>query len=133
MCNNRRLTRDLLLEYDFNIMPPRPRAAGLGIVYPWENMGLTSFTHTLYLIAANSGFTGTEQQFHENFGAFLENKQIIFEKYDNFPEEGNRNIIYFDLDENTMYCWDKDAYVPVNTLLIDGTILDGGSSIELVD
>ena len=33
----RRSTRDLLLEYDSVIMPPRPRAAGLAMVYPWLN------------------------------------------------------------------------------------------------
>lgn len=133
MCNNRRLTRDLLLEYDFNIMPPRPRAAGLGVVYPWESMGLSTFTRTLYLVAAKSGFTGTEKQFYESFGAFLEDKQIIFEAYENFPEEGNQTTLYFDLNENTMYCWSNNEYVPINALLIDGTILHGGTSTELVD
>ena len=33
--NNRERTRDLLLEYDHLIMPPHPRAAGLGNIYPW--------------------------------------------------------------------------------------------------
>jgi len=33
--SNRARTRDLLLEYDTHIMPPRPRAAGIGIIYPW--------------------------------------------------------------------------------------------------
>ena len=35
MSNARQLTRDLLLEYDKVIMPPRPRAAGLGNIYSW--------------------------------------------------------------------------------------------------
>jgi hypothetical protein len=35
--SNRTRTRDLLLEYDIRIMPPRPRAAGLAMVYPWLN------------------------------------------------------------------------------------------------
>jgi hypothetical protein len=35
--SNRERTRDLLLEYDLRIMPPRPRAAGLAMVYPWLN------------------------------------------------------------------------------------------------
>jgi len=33
--SNRERTRDLLLEYDRMIMPPRPRAAGLGLIYIW--------------------------------------------------------------------------------------------------
>ena len=35
MNSHRRATRDLLLEYDSNIMPPHPRAAGLNYVYNW--------------------------------------------------------------------------------------------------
>ena len=35
--SNRARTRDLLLEYDIHIMPPRPRAAGLAMIYPWLN------------------------------------------------------------------------------------------------
>ena len=34
-------TRDLLLEYDKAIMPPRPRAAGLSNVYSWGSTILT--------------------------------------------------------------------------------------------
>ena len=34
-CRERHRTRDLLLEYDLNIMPPHPRAGGISIVYPW--------------------------------------------------------------------------------------------------
>ena len=37
MNSQRRATRDLLLEYDSVIMPPRPRAAGLAMIYPWLN------------------------------------------------------------------------------------------------
>jgi len=35
--SNRERTRDLLLEYDVRIMPPRPRQAGLAMIYPWLN------------------------------------------------------------------------------------------------
>ena len=35
--SNRERTRDLLLEYDIAIMPPRPRAAGLSMIYTWLN------------------------------------------------------------------------------------------------
>jgi len=83
----RQRTRDLLLEYDRAIMPPRPRAAGLGSVYtwlnanevtqnegdmppapsttefnsvyPWENTGLIILSNQLYTLAAKSGYTGT--------------------------------------------------------------------------
>jgi hypothetical protein len=45
--SNRARTRDLLLEYDRHIMPPRPRAAGLGLVYNWLNSNYPS-TDVIY-------------------------------------------------------------------------------------
>lgn len=35
--DSRARTRDLLLEYDRFVVPPRYRAAGLGLVYTWLN------------------------------------------------------------------------------------------------
>ena len=90
----RRKTRDLLLEYDKAIMPPRPRAAGLSniyswgstiledlngleppipiqqnidLIYPWENTSLSIFSHQLYSVAIINGFVGTEQEFLDRF------------------------------------------------------------------
>ena len=39
--SERRRTRDLLLEYDKAIMPPRPRVAGLSNVYSWGSTVLS--------------------------------------------------------------------------------------------
>lgn len=47
--SNRERTRDLLLEYDHHIMPPRPRAAGLGLVYTWLNSNYPS-TDVIYSV-----------------------------------------------------------------------------------
>jgi len=109
-------TRDLLLEYDRAIMPPRPRAAGLGsiytwldanevaqgeadvppdpnspnvnTVYPWENTGLIILSNQLYQLAAKSGYHGTSQEFYHYFGSYLErnSQEIFFEVYRNFPQ-----------------------------------------------
>ena len=125
--SNRQLTRDLLLEYDKAIMPPRPRAAGLGIVYPWENLSISIFAQQLFALAAKSGYTGTENDFKEKFGSYLQGKQLIFSNYIDFPETGELDKLYFDLDENILYYW-NDNYIPVNTLLIENTILDGGQA-----
>jgi len=125
----RKLTRDLLLEYNNNIMPPKPRAAGLGMVYPWENISLSNLTQQLYLIALQSGYTGTQNEFRANFGAYLQNKEIIFDNYDNFPEIGDNTHLYFDLDEKILYYWENE-YIPINALLIENTILDAGSSTD---
>jgi len=127
MCKERWRTRDLLLEYDSHIMPPRPRTAGLGIVYPWENLSLNTLLKQLFLIAANSGFLGTETDFKTHFGAYLQDKQIIFDLFRNFPEIGSEQFLYFDLDEKILYYWDNE-YIPVNAMLIANTIIDGGEA-----
>jgi len=127
MSNNRKLTRDLLLEYNFDIMPPRPRAAGLGIIYPWENLNTSILSQQLFSLASKSGFEGTENEFKEQFGSYLQGKQIIYTNFTNFPEIGEINKLYFDLEEKILYYWDKE-YLPINTLLIENTILNSGNA-----
>ena len=129
MCNNRKLTRDLLLEYDFNIIPPRPRAAGLGMVYPWENIILNTLTKQLYTIANNSGYAGTEEDFKTQFGSYLQSKQTVFGTTEDFPEIGELNKLYFDTEEKILYYWDN-GYYPINALLIENSILNAGTSID---
>lgn len=156
--SNRERTRDLLLEYDIRIMPPRPRAAGLAIVYPWlnsnnsdqgwigippipdtpefsvvypwETIGLNILGDQIYLLAANSGYSGTREEFHHYFGSYLERNrwEIMFDDFDNFPEEGEINKLYFDLTEKILYYWSGNGYIPVNALLITDTILQGGDA-----
>ena len=157
MNSYRRATRDLLLEYDSTIMPPHPRAAGLSyiynwlesnkapdedidmppiptntnmsMVYPWEQTNLGILSNQLYTIAANSGYTGTYQEFNTYFGTYLERnrQEIIFDIYSNFPQVGSANILYFDLEEKILYYWDGQ-YLPVNAMLIANTILNGGEA-----
>ena len=153
--SNRERTRDLLLEYDIRIMPPRPRAAGLAmvypwlnsnteepgwvnippipntpefqVVYPWESIGLSILGDQIYLLAAQSGYNGTREEFHRYFGSYLQSNdwEILFETYDNFPETGRQDKLYFDLDERILYYWNNE-YIPVNAMLITNTILNGG-------
>ena len=151
----RHRTRDLLVEYDINIMPPHPRAGGLAIVYPWgssmwdnvidmsipkqphttnlsmvypwENTSLNILSHQLYLLAVQSGFEGTEAEFKELFAAFVGPRSIMFALYSDFPEVGIENKLYFDLEEKILYYWD-DEYIPVNAMLIANTRLDGGEA-----
>jgi hypothetical protein len=42
------------------------------------------------MLAANSGYTGTREEFHHYFGSYLERNrwEILFENYDNFPATG---------------------------------------------
>jgi len=157
MNSNRRATRDLLLEYDSNIMPPHPRAAGLNyvynwldsnaapdetygvlpmpttsemhMIYPWENTNLSILSSQLYALAANSGYTGTQQQFNTYFGYYLEHsdKEILFDTFGNFPQVGSANMLYFDLNDKILYYWDNE-YIPANAMLIANTILEGGEA-----
>ncbi len=156
--SNRERTRDLLLEYDIRIMPPRPRAAGLAmvypwlnsntsdqgwinippipdtpefqVVYPWESVGLSILGDQIYMLAANSGYTGTREEFHRYFGSYLQTNswEILFESYNNFPQIGQQDKLYFDLDENILYYWTGTEYNPVNAMLITNTILEGGEA-----
>lgn len=155
--SNRERTRDLLLEYDFHIMPPRPRAAGLGmiytwlhgnipnsdpiysvpipetaefsIVYPWESIGLSILSDQIYILAVQNGYTGSREDFHQFFSQFLASnrQEILFEEYDNFPETGKEDMLYFDLNERILYYWNNE-YIPVNAMLIAHTIVNGGEA-----
>ena len=157
MNSHRRATRDLLLEYDTTIMPPRPRAAGLSyvynwldsntapdettdmpptptttnmsMVYPWEQTNLGILSTQLYTLAANSGYTGTQSEFNTHFGYYLENnhKEILFDLYTNFPQVGVADMLYFDLNDRILYYWDNE-YIPVNAMLIANTIVNGGEA-----
>lgn len=150
----RRRTRDLLLEYDKAIMPPRPRVAGLSniyswgstplddlngdeppipdqqniySIYPWENTSLSIFSNQLYKVAIINGFVGTEREFIDRFVNYVSDKQIIFETFNHFPQFGSQNKLYFDLDEKILYYWDEE-YIPVNAMLIANTMINGGEA-----
>lgn len=67
------------------ITPPTPIAAEQKSVYPWEHTELAVLCQRLYQFAADTGYTGTLEEFKRGFGAYLEANQIIttddFEKY----------------------------------------------------
>lgn len=124
----RKRTRDLLLEYDLNIMPPHPRSGGImPMIYPWENYNLSALNYQLYLIAKNGGFEGTLDEFNTLFASFVGARSIIFVHTNEFPEEGATDKLYFDLDEKILYYWDND-YIPVNAMLIANTTIYGGEA-----
>lgn len=156
--SNRERTRDLLLEYDISIVPPRPRAAGLSmiytwlrsnvpnstpiysvpipetaefsIVYPWESIGLSILSDQIFILASQSGYTGTREEFHKYFGTYLEKnrQEILFETFNNFPQVGTQDMLYFDLNEKILYYWNNTEYVPINARLITYSVLDGGEA-----
>ena len=153
--DTRHRTRDLLLEYDTNIMPPHPRAGGIPLIYPWGNdnesnaplmppfpnpsiiqsiypwemQNLAIMGDWLFQFAASSGYNGSREEFYSYFGTYLETnrKEIIFDDYSNFPAIGAQDMLYFDLNEKVLYYWEND-YIPVNAMLITNTILNGGEA-----
>jgi len=52
----------------------------------------------------------------------------MFDNFSNFPNEGEIDKLYFDLDEKILYYWAGTGYTPVNALLIMDTILKGGEA-----
>ena len=108
---------------------PVPNTPEFSVIYPWETYSLSMLSDQIYLLAMNSGYTGSREDFHKYFVTYLErNKwEIVFDEYTNFPEEGVLDKLYFDLNEKILYYWDN-GYIPVNAMLIAQTILDGGEA-----
>ncbi len=130
MSEARRQTRDLLLDYCEYFLPVVPRTAGLSTVYPWAEATLTLLANQLYQIAANSGYTGTSEDFYQKFGAYIENKSVYFSVFSDFPEEGETDKLYFDTEEKILYCWNINEYIPVSaTLIADSIIYSEGAPI----
>ena len=161
MCQERKKTRDRLLEYDSFIMPYHPRQAGLSMVYPWENMNLSMLQKQIYQIALNEGFQESEQIFWSRFSQ----GNIIFGTLDTFPIDGDEKALYFDTNTESLYYFKRTTtfneeasallgvaivnralietngteeyclYIPLKAYLMEDIILDidGGSSIEIID
>ena len=108
-------------------VPAQPHTTTLSMVYPWENTSLNILSHQLYMLAVQYGFEGTEDDFKQLFTAYVGPRSIMFAVYENFPEEGVANKLYFDLEEKILYYWDGE-YIPVNAMLITDTLLNGGDA-----
>jgi len=120
-------TRDLLLEYDYSIMPVRPRTAGLAMVYPWESTNLRILNHQFYQMAVINGYAGTEDEFKRIFNNYVSKYNVIFAKYNEFPRYGDKDKLYFDTEEKALYYWDNE-YLLVNAMIVANTILEGGGA-----
>ena len=57
--------------------------------------------------------------------------KLIFNNIKDFPDEGRYDILYFNRDNNTLYCWDgENGYVPVSATLTEGATVDGGGAAD---
>lgn len=67
------------------VVPPTPVAAEKKSIYPWEKTDLFMLCQRLYILAVDTGFTGTFNDFKEHFGIYLESHNIFssadFETY----------------------------------------------------
>ena len=152
MCQERKRTRDLLLEYD--LMPLHPRAGGLAMVYPWENNDKLVLQKQIFDMAKEHGFEGKEEDLWKMFS----NGQVIKGIFSEFPIPGETKNLYLDVDTGIVYYFitmDEDSvpenyeqtgaikvgtitledgmtqycfYAPIRTLLIENSILNGGGA-----
>jgi len=74
-----------------------------------------------------NGFDGTEEDFKDLFRGYVGPRSILFATYENFPETGIQDKLYFDLETKILYYWNNE-YIPVNAMLIADTALDGGGA-----
>lgn len=158
MCRERRRTRDRLLEYD---IPLNPHAAGLSMVYPWENLSLSVLSEQILSIAKKYNFKGTNKDFWERFSGGT----IITGTLDSFPIEGNEANLYLDTETNILYyfkittynvsdeivakigaaivqrsivagseeTFETRLYIPVRALPLENLIYDCGDAAEYID
>lgn len=155
-------TRDRLLDYDFNIVPPHIHSAGLSQVYPWEEMTLTLLSHQLYEIAKLYGFTGTVKEFFTKFGK--NNGSLVKGTLATFPVPGDEDILYLDEQTEILYYFKSITttvytdlaaqigvaivgtsiiedtkevitylYIPVRALPMENLIYDCGDATEYID
>jgi len=122
--SERRRTRDLLLEYS---MLPQPYATNLKSIYPLENLSLSILQQQLFMLARDNGFQGNITNFKEKIKFLLQDQQIVYENFSNFPSVGEKNKLYFDLTEKILYYWENE-YIPINSTLIANTIIEGGEA-----
>ena len=147
MCQERRRTRDRLLEYDPSIIIPTPHTAGLAMIYPWENTSLSVLSNEIYQIVQRYGYQGTEAEFWFRFTGGT----LVVGTLATFPIEGNVQNLYLDKETDTLYHYkiyqgiintkvaedlgativniENDItylYIPIKSMLIEDVVINGG-------
>lgn len=117
--------QDLLSEIQ-EPLPTYARVPSMPSIYPWEVIQLSILAEQMYKLAKAGGYTGSAEDFDKKFGKLLEEKAVNFFSRSDFPEEGEEDKLYFDLEEKILYYWDNNEYLPVNTTLIANSIIQGG-------
>ena len=116
-------TRDRLLDYDFNIVPPHPHSGGFATpypveetdlspmlpmfgenstllrIYPWEEYNSTALEREILIIAQRNGYTGTSTEFWAKF----QYGNVITGTIEIFPVPGDTRNLYLDLTTEILY------------------------------
>ena len=117
-------TRDLLQK----AQNAATNFGSLGSVYPWENIQLSALAQQLYKIAADNGYSGTQEEFVRKFGNFTEDWQIEVMPFEQFPDTGSKDKLYLDDNSNNLYRWNGEEYLLINSNFISGVIIQGGEA-----
>lgn len=118
-------TRDLLLEYDSSILPFHPRAGGLKIIYPWENIDNSILKQQIYQVALDNGYVGTVDDFWSKFSTGL----LIHGTIDTFPVPGNENNLYLDDESGILYYFKEiTGTINLNMVARIGAVIVGQST-----
>lgn len=96
-------------------LPPDPQHAVLKRIYPWDDRNIKLILQNLYNWAVNTGFTGTYEDFEQNYGNYI---GTLIEKY-----AGPYHIIPVAGIEQILHT--------ANKLLEEDIIIDGSSSQEI--
>lgn len=118
-------TRDRLIDYDFNIVPPHPHSAGLPFIYPWENSSLSQLSKQIITLAHNNGYEGNEEDFWKRFT----NDKIIFDAINNFPIPGDETTLYLDIETDILYYFKKVSYINMEAAAEIGIAIVGKAKI----
>lgn len=144
-------TRDRLLEYDSNIMPPRPQDAGLKVVYPWVDTSYTVLQHQIFQIAQNLGYQASEPEFYQLL--ISDKTDVVVGTLATFPIPGEADVLYLDEDTGIVYYFHEfsetvyteraarigaaivgyslledtktiitDTYIPISAKVLEGTL-----------
>ena len=117
-------TRDLLQK----AQNATTNFGSLSSVYPWENIQLSALAQQLYKIAADNGYSGTQEEFVRKFGNFTEDWQIEVMPFEQFPDTGSKDKLYLDDNSNNLYRWNGEEYLLINSNFISGVIIQGGEA-----
>lgn len=89
------------------ITPPAPVAAEKSYIYPWEHTELMVLCKRIYDLAIKTGYTGTLDEFKENFGTYLKNNKIIITPEDIDAYVGQYEVIPLPLVEQILQTTNK--------------------------